>query len=339
MSVETSLWLNTNTLIGLTDKRGKAWHWRAEDQGERSNHYAGAIPVEDVKERLFHWQALEGPVETTVLTPEGVLRVSDSNRKTIVRPDTQEILGVFKSGYQIHQYDQWLLDNVATILDDDLVIGSAGLLKGGAIAWVQVEVPDSIETPEGVTFRPNLLATTSLDGSIATTYKRTVTVVVCDNTRAIALGEQGRDFKVKHSSKSLNRIGEARDALGIVHAIADDFAAEVAKLCAVTVTDQQWRQFLEAHVALEDGASSRSTTLAQSKREALTCLWKNDNRVSPWKNTAYGVIQADNTYRQHLQTVRGGDRVERNGLQAVDGTVAREDKDCLDTLRKVLVAA
>ena len=48
-------------------------------------------------------------------------------------------------------------------------------------------MPDTIATPDGVTFRPNLLATTSFDGSIATTYKRTVTITVCDNTRELWL--------------------------------------------------------------------------------------------------------------------------------------------------------
>ena len=35
MSKESLTWLNTNTLIGFTDKRGNAWHWRAEEQGRR----------------------------------------------------------------------------------------------------------------------------------------------------------------------------------------------------------------------------------------------------------------------------------------------------------------
>ncbi len=65
-------------------------------------------------------------------------------------------------GYLRHQYREWLLTTVANVLDDDLAISSAGLLKDGAIAWVEVSIPDSITTPEGVTFRPNLLATTSL---------------------------------------------------------------------------------------------------------------------------------------------------------------------------------
>ena len=57
MSKETLSWLNTNTLIGCTDKRGMAWHWRAEEQGEQSNHYPTAIPVADVQDRLFAWTA------------------------------------------------------------------------------------------------------------------------------------------------------------------------------------------------------------------------------------------------------------------------------------------
>ena len=107
----------------------------------------------------------------------------------------------------MHQYREWLVGTVANILDDDLSISSAGLLREGAVAWVEVSVPESITTPEGVEFRPNLLATTSFDGSIATTFKRTVTDVVCDNTREAALAEKGQAYKVKHSRNSHAQLG------------------------------------------------------------------------------------------------------------------------------------
>ena len=57
MSRETLSWLNSNTLIGCTDKRGTAWHSRASEQDGVSNHYPGPIPIGDVQERLFHWTA------------------------------------------------------------------------------------------------------------------------------------------------------------------------------------------------------------------------------------------------------------------------------------------
>ncbi len=57
MSRETLQWLNTNTLIGCTDKRGHAWHWRAQEQNGIANHYPGPIPIADVQQRLFAWTA------------------------------------------------------------------------------------------------------------------------------------------------------------------------------------------------------------------------------------------------------------------------------------------
>ena len=221
-------------------------------------------------------------------------------------------MGIFASGYAMHQYDEWLLTTVANILDDDLSISSAGLLRQGAVAWVEVSVPESITTPEGVEFRPNLLATTSFDGSIATTFKRTVTDVVCDNTRETALAESGQAYKVKHSRHSHARLHDARDALAMVHTLADDFAHEVAQLCATTVTDAQWARFLDAHVPRHgaDGEplTARALTVADRKRDVLQRLYRHDDRVAPWAGTAHGVVAAVNTYEHHEARVRGAQR-------------------------------
>jgi len=177
MSKESSQWLNQNTLIGFTNKRGHAWHYRASDQGSEPNHYPDAIPIEAVQRRLFAWQAQPRPLYVEV--PDcGLVEVE--GKQAITCSDTGHVLGIFSSGYTVHQYREWLLDRVSTILDNGLSIGSAGLLRDRAQAWVSVEVPDNITTPEGVVFRPNLLACTSHDGSLATTYKRVVTNVVCD---------------------------------------------------------------------------------------------------------------------------------------------------------------
>ena len=305
MSQETVKWLNTMTLIGFTDQRGHAWHYRADEQAGGPNHYPGAIPVEDVRRRLFGWKVLEGDVTSTatLLTDDGVgtLTLTDPDRKAMLRPpaalgpdDPGAILGVFKSGYAGHDYTQWLLEQVAEILDDDLAIGSAGLLKGGALAWVSIEVPETITTPEGVAFRPHLLATTSFDGSVATTYGRKVQLVVCDNTHAVAMAEAGQQIKVRHSRHSQVKLADAREALALVHTIADDFAREVARLSAVRVSDGDWGRFLDELAPLPE-QEGRSRTLAQSKRAGLQRLWDHDTRVAPWRGTAFGVMQAVNT--------------------------------------------
>lgn len=352
MSRETSEWLNTQTRIGFTDKRGTAWHYRAG----ATNHFPGAVPLVEVQ-GLFGFAAVSTPLfvpaHASYVSPpcyidgiavpdptavDGFMKVP--GKQAITRSDTGAVLGVFSDGYEIHQYGDWLLERVATILDDGLSIGSAGLLRGGAQAWVSVEVPENITTPEGVVFRPNLTACTSHDGSMATTYKRMVTNVVCDNTLSAGLGEVGQEIKIRHSKYSRMRIQEARDALVMIHTVADDFAAEVEALCKIDVSDKAWSAFLNAHapVADEKGAAKegRSLTLALNERDALTALWNRDPRVSPWKGTAFGVLQAVNTHTHHGGTVRNMSRPERNMMRAVTGGIDMLDAGTVKTLTRVL---
>jgi phage/plasmid-like protein (TIGR03299 family) len=356
MSKETLHHLNTNTLIGCTDDRGLAWHYRAEEQGDESNHYPGPIPLADVERRLFHWTAesrrlaVEVPTTTdtmTHLTDDGlpVKWTVVGDRQAICRSDDTDghVMGIFAPGYARHQYRDWLLSTVADILDDDLAISSAGLLRRGAIAWVEVSIPDTITTPEGVSFRPNLLATTSFDGSIATTFKRTITDTVCDNTRELALAEKGQHYKVKHSRYSHAQLAPAREALAMVRTTADAFAAEVAELCATEVTRDQWARFLDAQVPVVDvdgkPLKGRALTSADRKRSALKRLYDHDERVAPWSGTAHGVVQAVNTYEHHEGILRGATRAERNMLRTVTGGFGDIDRGTWGTLARVLQTA
>lgn len=334
MSKETMQWLNTMILNGFTDKRGEAWWYSEADQGDETTSYPGAIPLADVERRLFNFQV--SGVGLYVPNNGGGMTLVEG-RKAMVTSDTNEVLGIFKEGYQGHDYKEWLVENVATILDADLSIGSAGLLKNRAQAFVQVEMPENISTPEGVAFRPNLLAVTSFDGSLATTYKPTATIVVCDNTMSAGLSEKSDAYKVKHSKYSALKIASAREALSIIYGIADDFAAEVAELCSWTVTDEQFATFLSALVPVpEYEDNKRGNTVANDKQATLRALYRSDDRCAPWQGTAFGVLQATNTYMHHSAQVRGGtSRAVRNMENVVTDKFANADSNVLTLLKSV----
>lgn len=354
MSEETSAWLNTMTLIGFTDQRGKAWHWRQSDQGVEPNHYPGAIPLEDVKRRLFFWTPIEGTVESRFEYNGRFDTVTDETSKSIIRPQTErlgpaKILGKFKQDFKIHDYEEWLLTNVANILDDTLAIGSAGLLRDGAQAWVQAQMPDNIVTPEGVEFRPYISAATSLDGSLATTYKTGNELIVCDNTMHAALEGSAFRVKIRHSKNSLARIHDIRSALGVIHEEAESFAEEIKQLTRTTVTDKQWDGFLDAYAPLPEvkktkgGGPGQGYTMAEKKRDNLNRLYRNDPRSSDWVGTAFGVLQAVNTYGNHEAIIRGQhSRPERNMARALKldksmrSDIDKADVEVLDVLNMVL---
>jgi len=338
MSRETIEHLNTQTLIGYTEKRGRAWHYREESQGEESNHYSGPVPAADVTRRLFNWKGVEGEITATaVLTddddiPTGTLTFTDPERKAIMRSDTGEILGVFKSGYRIHQYEEWLVKNVEVLLDADLAIGSAGLLKGGGQAWVQIEMEDTRKVCD-VEYRPHLTAVTSMDGSLATTYIDGNQIVVCDNTMTAALGSFAHRFKVYHSKNSLGKLDEAREALAIVTQMGDAFDEAVRKLVDETVSEDRWNRFVSAYVNPKQ--AEKETGHMQTKRDELTRLWKQDERVAPWRGSAYGVLTAVNTFAHHSQIVRGRSRAEANMQRVVEGQVDALDRSTLSLLATV----
>lgn len=335
-------WLNTYTLIGFTEKRGNAWHYRAADQGDEPNHYVGPVPVEDVRRRLLGWEAQEVPLYVPNDTHAFPTFVPVEGRKAIIRSDTRGVLGVFKDGYAPHQYDEWLVRNVESILDDQVSIGQAGLLKNGAQAWVSVELPDNVVTDSGIEVRPQLLATTSFDGSTATTYKLTSTIVVCDNTREIALSGKGARFRLKHTRYSTLKLGEARNALGLLYDTRDAVSQEIEALIETEVTREQFNKLVDTLVPIPTenaGKTSRPVTIALNKQDAIRGLYANDPRVAPWAGTAFGVAQAFSTFNQHEGTIRGTSRALRNAGNALENTVRDQDKAVIDALELVLAAA
>lgn len=337
MTQETLATLNTQTLFGFTEKRGRnAWHYRAELQGEEPNHYTGAVPVADITRRLFNFKFYEATADWKVITDDGVISITDTSRKGIVRSDTLTApLGIFKLGFQIHDYNEWLVQNVARILDAGLHVGSAGLLRNGGVAYVQVEMEETMESC-GVHFRPFLTAATSVDGSLSTTYGTGSQVVECDNTLSTALTSASRRMKIKHSKNSMLRINEAREALDIVFETGEAFAAQLEELNAEYVSEQRWSDFLDAYTAPDPKAkTTRSVTISTAKREALNDLWNNDLRVAPWKNNAYGVLSAVNTYTHHVASARGGNRAVRNMSNAVLGEIDKIDANTLAVLATV----
>lgn len=348
MSKETASWLNTMTLIGQTDRRGKAWHYRAEEQGAESNHYPASVPVADIERRLFDWEPVTSPVfaqDVEGMNPDGtpVYSYSAIPNKIRVFPsdDPSHTFGVFSDSYQPHGFSEWLLGNVSNILSDTLQVSSAGLLKRRAVAWVEVSVPESVLTPQGVTFRPNLLATTSLDGTIATTLKRTVTATVCDNTLAMALTEDGQTYKRRHTamSNSKEEQDRARAALDLLTSSADSISEEIARLCEWTISDVQFKEVLRlSALDLKTGKApegKRGVTVSERKLGEIEALYRNDLRVSPWNGTAFGVLQAFNTWEHHVKSTKGDtDRAERNMLAAIKGTTDKADAEVLSLIER-----
>lgn len=347
MSKETLNWLRSNIRVGYVGSDGPAWWANSGEYMTDGSHFDGPVPVEEV-ERLLSVEFVEGTVFSTYTDADGNAQsTQDKTRKTIITPDTAEILGIFKLGYQVHGYKEWTADQIAAILDaskGELGTKSVGLLKKRGVAFMQAQLTGSGLEVGGFEATPYILAATSVDGSLSSTYATGVTAAVCDNTLAAALSGAVTKFKVKHSRNSAGKIGEVRDALGLVYQAGDDFMAAAAALQSVDVSEKDFAAWLDAMNGPVPPADPKSSTggakytNAVKLRETYEAMWNHDAKVKPWAGTAFGVIQLSNTYNTWKRNVSGADggRMERTYLNMVTGVTAKEDAQALDALASVM---
>lgn len=339
MSEYTNEYLRENVRYGYKAQRGPAWWDTIGSTLSQGYAFDGPVPVEEAR-KLFGWTIREDRLEC----PCDCGKVD----KILTREDTGHRLGIVGGGFQIHDYYEWGITGIGNILDDEVRIGSLGLLKYGSVAWVQVEMGDTVKTAIGDAFRPSILFYTSLDGWFASSYQEAVTRVVCDNTFNAALGERGRKrHTVKHTKNSKLVVADARAALGILQQTADAFSATQQRLVEVDVTNREWQSFIDSHFPIPEQRSLGFTKAGKprqdtahnngiARHELLTELWTQDARVSPWRGTAWGAVMAADTYEQHHQIVRGASRAERNILSVIDGTRESGHTSILTTLGRVL---
>jgi hypothetical protein len=77
-----------------------------------------------------------------------------------------------------------------------------------------------------------------------------------------------------------------------------------------------------------------------AKRDTLSTLYTHDERAATWHGTAFGVLQAVNTYNHHYVTRRstnghGVVRVERNMEDVVTGKMQGADAEVVSILQEV----
>lgn len=352
---------STIALIGQTSQRGEKWIG-AQSAVNAESFYPNGIPVDDVKSKLFGWEALSAPLTATLPGTPGNLEayargeevhriepvpgptIMVPGKKAIIRSDNHHVLGVHGDTYQPHPYSEWLIDKVGVLLGDDLTISAAYTTRFGARAAVEVSRPNYIHDDEtGIEYRPNMLAVTSFDGSLSSTYVNHVLMLICNNMESSTLGAAGsQKVRVKHTSRSAGRldVNESRRQLAILNidAVAETFIKQATALTRATVTDADITKFLDIWAPRPEEAGAGQTR-ADNKRDAFNTLYRTDSRVTPWTGTAFGVVQAVNTYTNHVVEVRGGDRDGRNIERGMTGKIDQVDGDTVATLRRVLQPA
>jgi phage/plasmid-like protein (TIGR03299 family) len=300
MSKETYEWLASNVLAGFQGEKHNRpvwWHSLAERQGHAPRTWENEVPFEAVQSHLAGW-------EPTVheLFDADMTRID--SHKLIRTPDGQAVIGI---DHALHLYGTWLTGTIRECIGDEAQISSAGLLAKRMQAWVTIERPEATEGPGGVRFSPFITFSTSLDGSMASQINQNTQLPVCDNTLGLA---RGQNLAFRHTKNSGDKLGAYRAVTMALVQGQTDFAQILESLLSEKVSDTQFTKVLDALSPVRQEDTPVKRTRSQRKRQEITELYRRDPRVTEWTGTAFGVVQAVNTWNQHMSQLRNASGIE-----------------------------
>ena len=336
MSQETVKWLNTMTLIGFTEQRGHAWHYRADAQDGETNHYPGAIPVEDVRRGCSTGRCSRATSRrrATLLSDDGVgtLTITDPDRKAMLRPpgafgpdDPGAILGIFKSGYAGHDYAQWLLEQVARSSMTSWRSARPGCCAAARWLGSRSRSPRRSRLP-----RASRFARTCSRRRALTDRSRRRTGARCSSSSATTptpsrwASPASRSRSATRATRRSSSPTRARRSRSCTRSPTTS-PPRSRELSAVQVSDGDWARFLDELAPIPDRRGARTDARAVKARGPAAPVGPRHARRA-LAGHRFGVMQAVNTFTHHEGIVRGMARSERNMLRAVTGDVDALDR-------------
>jgi phage/plasmid-like protein (TIGR03299 family) len=300
----------------------------------------GPVPFDRVRD-LFDFSVGYGQLHATYNDQQ----IEVPNRHALIRQDTAEVLNVVSKKYRIHPFSEVLIDNLQTLTDSgdaDLQILGAGLLQRGAVGWLQVQAPTM--QIAGDDLAPTITLASSHNGTLATSYRVGLFRFSCSNQIGALRSSRGqRIYKLRHTLNSTVQFGQAREALGLLFTEAEQFATDVRELIDTEVTNAQFAAMIRQLDPQPTGADVTPTaaTRWETRWDSLMRLWNEDERVAPYRGTAWGAVQAFSTHRQWERPFRanGADgrttRLGRNMTDYLSGRLGEDDARAMEVVRHV----
>lgn len=248
------------------------------------------------------------------------------NKKLTYRSDTLDPLGIVGNRYKVTQMRE--LESVMnTLLGDGWQPISAGSLLHGRQAFMVGRIP--FESISGE-FDANLGVVNSFDGSTGVRFVTTPLRPRCCNAIGLMLRNAKSTFTLRHTSSILDRITEARQALGLADAYYKAFDEEIEKLLEFEMspgtpeveavmdklvppafyskTQQSW--FDEQSM---NPISERSARMRENKRDGIVRNWLSSDTIQDNRHTGWGFLNAVNEWEQWVRNAKSVNaRAERN---------------------------
>lgn len=291
-----------------------------------------AFTAEDAMREAYlgGWNVRKSPLTTVDVTDSGVTTVEVPDKYAMLRtsPFTgqAEALGVVGNQYepiQNEEHAQFLND----IVDESGAhFETAGSLRGGREVFLTMRVPEYMKVGGIDPVDLYLVALNAHDGTQSFRLLITPVRVVCANTQAAALRNNLSSVSIRHTRNAKSSLEEARRALDLSFAYADEFSVLANEMVESTLTDAKFSKLITKFFPDPKSLSERQQRTRQDEIDALEALWASSPTLSEIKGTAWAGYQTVTEYLDHYRPMRGvgdGDEDVMRAERAIKPETAR----------------
>ncbi|VVE71650.1 phage/plasmid-like protein [Pandoraea captiosa] len=286
--------------------------------------YVGAEPWHGLGNRLAQNQPLEVWAQQAGMDwkiEEAEVRFADGNNglgsihafpqhKVLYRSDTKEPLSVVSTRYRTVQ-PRAILEFYRDLIEvGGFELETAGVLKGGKKLWALARTGQSVSLKGRDEVNGYLLLATACDGTLATTAQFTSVRVVCNNTLAIALGDNSGAIKVPHRSQFDAQA--VKRQLGIAISSWDEFMVRMKALSERKVKHETAEAYFRRVLTYPTTTDSGNATTTTNERaiKAVHELFSGRGKgadLASASGTAWGLVNAVTEYVDHQRRARSNE--------------------------------
>lgn len=231
-------------------------------------------------------------------------------QKVLYRSDTKAPLSVVSARYQVVQPSQ-ILEFYRDLTEvGGFQLETAGVLKEGRKLWALARTGQSATLKGKDEVNAYLLLATACDGSLSTVAQFTSVRVVCNNTLAIALGDNSGAIKVPHRSQFDAQA--VKRQLGIAISSWEAFMVRTKALSECKVSDATADKFLRRVLTYPTTNPADRDTVSVNERaiKAVGQLYAGRGigaDLASASGTAWGLVNAITEFADHHRRARSDD--------------------------------
>lgn len=229
------------------------------------------------------------------------VQVDQNDWQATIRTDTNGVLGIVKSRYEVIQNSECFSFMDSLVADGNLKYETAGALRGGKQVWIMAKYNGEISINSDQ-HKMWLLLVTSHDGSKCLECAWVTERVVCANTLSIALKGKSNSIKIRHSSTWEDKRNEAQRVLGLTKTYFGDLQSELAKLQDRPFTQDDMEAFSKLLYPASKGEKDVATRTSNMRWGTARLF---NRGAGNHGQTAWDALNAVTDYVDHQSTIRG----------------------------------